>query len=427
MAKRTLKDRTIKALRAAKPGQRYDVMDALTPGLGVRVTDKRKRTFILVARYPGSKNPTRRALGDYGALSLEQARTKARDWHELIRRGRDPQIEEERQRLAEQRKRANTFAAVAEDFINEKLPGERKGAEVARDIRREFIPLWGGRPITEITAQDIRGVIKAVKDRAPYQAHNLLGHAKRLFSWAIDQHVYGIETSPCDRLKPKAIIGEKRPRKRILDDDEIRAFWRGTAHLPYPYGPLGRMLLLTGQRHSEVAEGRWPEIDSACTLWSVGEERFKSDAPHMVPLSDGARAVLASLPRFQKGEHLFSTTFGAKATVISDKVKDRLDVRMLRTLRAMARSRGDDRKRVELKPWVIHDLRRTLRTHLSALRVPDHIAEMVIGHGRKGLQRVYDQHRYLDEMREALTLWDARLRSIVEPPPANVVSIKARV
>jgi hypothetical protein len=51
---------------------------------------------------------------------------------------------------------------------------------------------------------------------------------------------------------------------------------------------------------------------------------------------------------------------------------------------------------------------------------------MVIGHGRQGLQRVYDQHRYVDEMREALTLWAARLRSIVEPPPANVVSIKAR-
>jgi integrase len=90
----------------------------------------------------------------------------------------------------------------------------------------------------------------------------------------------------------------------------------------------------------------------------------------------------------------------------------------------MARARDEDS--VELRPWVIHDLRRTLRTHLSALRIPDHIAEMVIGHGRQGLQRVYDQHRYVDEMREALTLWAARLRSIVEPPPANVVAIKAR-
>jgi integrase len=77
-----------------------------------------------------------------------------------------------------------------------------------------------------------------------------------------------------------------------------------------------------------------------------------------------------------------------------------------------------------LKPWIIHDLRRTLRTHLAALRIPDHVAEMVIGHGRKGLQRVYDQHRYISEMREALALWAGRLRSIVEPAPANVIAIK---
>jgi hypothetical protein len=48
---------------------------------------------------------------------------------------------------------------------------------------------------------------------------------------------------------------------------------------------------------------------------------------------------------------------------------------------------------------------------------------MVIGHGKRGLGRVYDQHRYLDEMREALELWAARLRDIVVPPPENVVSI----
>jgi integrase len=236
--------------------------------------------------------------------------------------------------------------------------------------------------------------------------------------------VYGLESSPCDRIKPKALIGAKKPRQRILDADELKAFWRATSRMPYPYGPTLRMLLLTGGRHREVADARWSEIDVAEKLWAIGAERFKSDAEHMVPLSDDVCALLAKLLRFKKGDHLFSTSFGAKPTVISDKVKAKLDARMLRTIKGMARIRGEDPNGVELKPWVIHDLRRTLRTHLSALRIPDHIAEMVIGHGRQGLQRVYDQHRYLNEMREALTLWAARLRSIVEPPPANVVAIK---
>jgi integrase len=62
---------------------------------------------------------------------------------------------------------------------------------------------------------------------------------------------------------------------------------------------------------------------------------------------------------------------------------------------------------------VIHDLRRTVRTRLSELRVPEHVAELVIGHARKGLARIYDQHRYADEMREALQAWAVRLRAIV--------------
>jgi integrase len=425
MPKRTLTDRGIRSLKPAKPGKRYDVMDAIVPGAGVRVTDKATKTFNLIARFPGSKNPVRRELGKYGELSLEQARAKARAWLALIAKGIDPREEAERQRHAEQRKRANSFASVADDFIRDKLPAERKGKEVARDIYRDLIPAWGARPITEITPHDVRTVIRAVKDRGPYQAHNTLGHVRRLFSWAIDQGAYALETSPCDRLKPKAIIGERRPRSRTLSNDELVAFWRATARLPYPYGPLGRMLLLTGQRHREVASARWAEINLADKLWSIGEERFKSDAVHMVPLSDSVIALLTTLPRFRSGDHVFTTTHGKLPTKIFHKVKGQIDARMLRTLRAMARKRGDDPSRVELKPWVIHDLRRVLRTNLSALRLPDHIAEMVIGHGRQGLQRVYDQHRYVDEMRDAQQQWALRLSSIVEPPPANVVALRA--
>ena len=412
MTKRTLNDRVLRALKPAKAGKRYDVIDAQLPGFGVRVTDKGTKTFTLTKRFPGSANPTRRALGEYPAIGLAEAREKARKWIDLIGRKIDPQVEVEHQRLAEQRKRANSFAAVAEDFIQNKLPSERKGPEVERDIRREFIPVWGKRPIIEITPLDVINVIKPIAKRAPYQAHNCLGHIRRLFGWAVDQHAYGIESSPVDRLKPKSLIGEKQSRSRILSDDELRAFWRATGEMGYPFGSIGRMLLLTGQRHHEVSEAPWSEFDLDKDLWSISQARFKSDMPHAVPLTADVLGLLGELPRFQSGDHAFSTTFGKKPTTISNKVKAELDRRMSSIL-------GKDSQ-----PWVIHDIRRTMRSHLSALRIPDHVAEMVIGHGRKGLQRVYDQHRYEAEMREALTLWAARLRDIVDPPPANVVAIK---
>src|SRR5215472_9657372 len=94
MTKKTLNDRMLKSLRPAPSGKRYERMDAVVPGFGVRVTESGQRTFILIARYPGSRNPTRREVGKYGELTLEAARTRARGWLDLLRKGVDPRIEE---------------------------------------------------------------------------------------------------------------------------------------------------------------------------------------------------------------------------------------------------------------------------------------------------------------------------------------------
>ncbi|MGA2313391.1 MAG: integrase arm-type DNA-binding domain-containing protein [Xanthobacteraceae bacterium] len=421
---RTLTDAKVRSLKPAPDGKPYDVKDTEIPGLRVRVLGGGQRTFVLLARFPGSPNPTRRALGAYGDLTLEEARQKASAWRKLLRNGVDPHVQQERERLAELRQRQTTFTAVAEDFIRDKLPGERKGREAERDIRREFVPRWGKRPIAEITAHDVRDVVMAAKDRgAPYQAHNLLVLGRRLFSWAIDQQIYGLESSPCERLKPKAIIGKKVFRTRILDDDQLRAFWRATRRLGYPYGPLFRMLALTGQRKSEVAEARWSEIDLARKLWVIPAERMKADAAHVVPLSDDVIAILEGLPRFKKGDFLFSTTFGVKPVNGFSKAKERLDKRMRLSWCALGRVRGVDRRKAHVESWVIHDVRRTMRTGLSALPVSDLVRELVIAHTKPGLHRVYDQHAYLDEKRHALELWASRLRAIVEPAPANVVRL----
>src|SRR5262249_8632040 len=148
-----------------------------------------------------------------------------------------------------------------------KLSGERKGAEVARDLRREFVPILGKRPIAEITARDIIEIIKPIARRAPYQAHNLLGDVRRLLGWAVDQHAYGIEASPVDRLKPKSIIGERKSRTRTLSDDELRALWQVTGEMGYPFGDICRMLLLTAARHHEVSEASWSEFNLRGGLW----------------------------------------------------------------------------------------------------------------------------------------------------------------
>jgi integrase len=421
-----LTDRKIQSLKPT--GKPFDVKDTQVPGLHVRVMPTGSRSFVLLTRYPGSNNPTRRALGVYGGdLTLEEARAKATDWRKLIRKGIDPSVQEERERQAALRQQQVTFGAAAEDFIKTKLPAERKGWEVEQDIRRELMPRWGKRPIADITPIDVRTTIRAVVDRgSPYAAHNLLVLARRLFEWACDQQSYGIEVNPCSRLKPKAIVGKRNPRKRVLSDDELRAFWRASERLGYPYGPLFQMLALTGQRRSEVGEARWSEIDLAKKLLTIAAERMKADAAHLVPLSDDVIRILMELPQFKSGDFLFSTTFGRKPVRGFNRAKHKLDRLMLLSWRALGRIKSEDRRARQITPFVLHDIRRTMRTGLSALPIPDLIRELVIAHTKPGLHKVYDQFEHLEEKRRALNLWAARLHSIVEPPPPNVVELPAR-
>jgi integrase len=449
-----LNDRLLKSLakKPAKDGKHYDKHDTVVPGLAVRVSDTGRRTFVLLTRFPGSTNPTRRALGVYGELTLEKAREKARNWLELIRKGIDPAIAEEEAKQAALRLQANTFAAVAEDYLrlhvigpDPEHPHQRRAAEVAREFRRLFIAVWGERSITSISRHEVLALMESIRDLgmaatlaaygkggkadkapAPGQARNLLGRLKTFFGWAIERGTYGLESSPCEFIRGSRILGERRAIDRTLSDAELSAFWQATGEMTYPFGPIYRLLLLSGLRLNEVADAAWSEFDLAKGIWTIPAARMKGRnskaRPHTIPLTSDILAIFSGLPRFNGGEYLFSTTNGERPAWVADRVKRRLDAAMLDNLRELARQRGDDPATVKLPPWVNHDLRRTLRSRLSELRVDSDVAEAVLAHVKPGIRGVYDRYEHFDEKRHALELWATRLRSITQPP-SNVVEL----
>jgi integrase len=332
-----------KGLKPAPEGERYQVMDAIVPSFGVRVTDRGHKTFIMKTRFPGHANPTRREIGNCATMNLADARQRARKWRELIDQGLDPAVEEERARQEAARQRAITFAAVAKDFIAQKLPGERKGKDVEREIRRDLMPRWENRPIASITDLDVLAIIKAKIPDGQVGARNLLALVKRFFLWVVAQREYGVAISPCVMLRTSAIFGDDLPgpRDRILTDDEVFAYWRATTRMPNPHQAVYRMLMLTALRLNEVADASWSEFDIRNRLWVVPAARMKGKnagkkqaRPHTVPLTDGAISILEGLPRFRGGAYAFSTTHGATAVWMGTKPKERLERRMLRTLRA---------------------------------------------------------------------------------------------
>jgi integrase len=416
-------DLTEQKVRALKPReQRYDVLDALVPGLRVHVTPNGSKSFMLKARYPGAKFSTRRAIGEMGAISLDQARTTAREWLGLIRNGVDPAAELAAQQQRAQAEQQLTFEVVAELYIKQKLAHARQRERSAQEIRKELIPVWGPRRINSFQRGDVIRLIDQIRDRmdrsaeargqrATYaQARHVFTHIRAIFNFAAVR--YDLDVVPTDRLKPRDLFGPLKPRERVLTDTELRALWRAGEKIGYPYGPLYQLLLLTGTRRDEARGARWREFDLKAGTWTIPAERYKQDSVHEVPLTEDALALLTQLPRFRHGDYVFSTSFGSAPVNGLSKSKARLDRLMRKELDG-----------AELAPFVIHDMRRTVRTRLSELRIPNLIAEAVIGHSKRGLARIYDQHRYRTEKREALMAWQNKLRILINPPSEKVVQL----
>jgi integrase len=423
----TLTDRKVQSLKAAPKGERYQVMDALVPGFGVRVTDGGVKTYIMQARYPGSSNPARRELGRTDVLDLKDARSKAGDWHKLIKQGLDPALVEQRKREEAVKAQANTFAAIFEDYKVRKLETMRSGQRIIARFNTHFIPKLGSMPITEITDIVVLSKIVHPRMKTKGMARQLLNDLRTFFFWMVDQRVYGMKASELAPIRVAALLGKVRKRNRTLGDTELRALWIAANRMPYPVGPLYRMLMQNPLRLREASKTSRSEWDMRSKCWMIPGERMKGKLDHAVPITKEMADIYAYMPN--RGDYLFSYDGGEKPMEAGNgTAKKLIDAEMLKALREIAVENGEDPEMVQMKPWTNHDIRRTIRSRLSGLKgVPHEAKEALLAHVKGGVEAVYDVHepmKYFDEKREALEAWAAALRGIVEPLPSNVVRIR---
>jgi integrase len=190
----------------------------------------------------------------------------------------------------------------------------------------------------------------------------------------------------------------------VLTDVELRYLSRALDQEQSLFGPLIRLLRLTGQRRAEVAGMLWSELKdfpSDRALWEIPGYRTKNKRAHLVPLSITACCLLANLPRL--GDLIFTTTGDTPVSGFG-KVKARLDARIdaLRNAESLQ----------PMEPWTLHDLRRTMVTVMNEkLGTPPHIVEAVVNHtsglAKAGVAGVYNRALYLDDRRQALNAWQA--------------------
>jgi integrase len=413
-------------------GKRVRIWDAHTNGLGLRITSTGKKSFFVVRRRRGEKHaqPITVVLGSYPDMSLADARDRADDLLRDLKKGVDPrEVEAERrkaraeQKKAEEVRKANVFSAVAETFIKRYVATKRTAVPIAQLVRREFVGRWGAKPITDIGRADIIGMVEEIAEDSPSAAHQAIIYARLLFDWAIERGAYGVTSSPCHPIKVSRLITDLPGRRdRVLDDGELRLVWDAAWPVPgaedvYPVGQFIRLLIVLGCRRGELAEMTWSEVDLEKASWTLKGDRTKNGDPRLIPLPRLAVEILAAMPRFT-GPFVFSTTYGKRPISGFAKIKQALD-------RRIAKFNGGE----QIAPWRLHDMRRSMRTQLSAIpSITPLVAELMIGHRQRGIAAVYDLHAYEAEQRSGFEAWCARLTAIVDPPNVeNVIHLPARV
>jgi integrase len=406
MAKRTSKALTeigIKRLTKALPGKRKEVSDALAPGLVLRVTDRGVKSFSVYYRWRGKNS--RLTLGPWPGLGIEEARARAREVREWARKGIDPKLAmrtvaaKELADAEAQNRAMMTFGDLAISYINRETPKLAMGTNYARSVERHLLPAWRDMPVEELRRRHLTALTDKILDSdKPAMAFRVHEIAKRIFSWGLDRG--DVEFSPFAGMRPPVT---KKPRDRVLRREEIAALWATWTAAGYPFGALQKFLLLTGQRRGEAAEMTWGEVDLEARTWTIPAARSKSGREMLVPLSDLAVELLEGLPRFEGCGFVFTS-------------------RGKRPVSGFSKARDIAERDSGVTGWRLHDLRRTCRTGLARLGVPEIVAERCLNHAPKGLSAVYNVHQYQDEKREAFQKWADHLRLIVNPPE-NVVAL----
>ena len=188
-----------------------------------------------------------------------------------------------------------------------------------------------------------------------------------------------------------------------------------------PFGPFIQLLMLTGQRRSEVAEMTWPEVDLAAREWVIPAARSKNGEPHVVPLSDQAVAVLEAVPRIKgKANYVFTTDSEHPVSGFS-RMKKRIDKLMAGYAAEIEAT---------IPAWTIHDIRRTVAAGMQRIGIKIEVTEKVLNHKSgsfRGIAGIYQVHDYADEKRAALEAWGRFVHNLVgSKSKTNIVALRAQ-
>lgn len=374
-----LTELSVRHIEIPERGQKIHFDDTL-PNFGIRVSYGGTRTWVALIGSEHSRKLI--SLGRYPALSLKDARAKAR---EVLVNGilDTPAIE------------TVTWSDALDLFLKER--GQELAPRTINDYRytlERHFPFKKATP-KDITSGDLRSRLERLSDRPSEHRH---AHAvlRTFVKWMLKREYLANDPLISLPSPPSA-----RDRTRILSEPELALVYRHACNYPFPFGPIVRLLLLTGQRRSEIGTLRREWIDLSERMIIYPAHAVKNRTEHHVPLGTTACTLLQALPHFEP------FVFPARQSNSQAEPKP-----------YSGWSKGKvafDKGLANVAPFTLHDLRRTFSSTQARLGTERHVTEKVLNHlsGEiSGVAATYNRYDYLTERRDAMQRIDDYLEQL---------------
>jgi integrase len=371
------------------------------PTCGIRMRRGRKgisKTYIV--QPPGKPKIT---IGDVRKHTPEDAEKIARQLLAQIALGGDPRAEKIKKKLAGSAS-ALTFGNVADRYraVRNWAPRTAEQGELYLGKRAASLR---SRPLTAIQRADAAAWLQELSlgcGRMAAKTARMYGSA--MYQWAMREGL--CDHNPFANTNNPG-VGSK-PRERVLDDTELKAVF--DALLDDDFSNIVRLLAFTGMRRDEVGGLRWSEVDLDSRVLRIPGTRTKNQRTLTLTLPEPVLDILRTVPR-REGPCVFGDpNVGFRSWSHHKKLLD---------------GRVTDAVGTPLANWRLHDLRRTFRSGLGRLAVPPHVAELAIGHARKGLEATYDRYHYGGEIAGAHQRWAGHLTGVLKARKGKVVPLRA--
>jgi len=452
--KKALTDKGIQALK--KPASKKWVRDG--EGLVLCLTPAKSgawRHWYYIYTSPETNKKTYKPLGSYPELTLGAARDVAALLRSDILKSVDPKEEERREmeakvqadveqkRKQEEEDRVTTVSKLIDEYLSKHAMLKKSSwKEDERILNKDVRPVWKDRKAKDITRQDVMQLLDGMQGRGAGITTNTFKIIRRMFTYAVKKEI--VPSTPCYAFEKGEELPMTPSRERTLNTEEVKRLWTGLdkAGISSDIQRILKLILLTGQRSGEVASMHWSEIDGRWWEFTPKETKITKEIPRKqrVYLTDTVLALIGKgdgyvFKSFVKAEPLEdgstpeprhiterAISHAVRRNLLTYKPKKKADSKPS-TAKKKPFIVPEDRK-LDIKHFTPHDLRRTCATFISELGYSDAIVDAVLAHLKKGEIRTYNKNKYDIEKQKALEAWERKLDSIIHgSKTADVIPI----